>query len=205
MHVPQAGQPRPGSGPEVGSLSADGSRVWDGYFWHRVSSDPPIVQSGSAAARSQHTEFLLEERRFGFIGVLVATVVGIVLTHVHFNLPLVGPLSSALTQVLVTQLLWFVFSYGMVILILSIGRRGVDVMLLRAMLVAFFHGVAFIAMTPLNQLVESWVYWLTLLLTALAWVVLVGPIFAVWATVANLIWYRSVTSLRPQLWFIASR
>jgi hypothetical protein len=122
-----------------------------------------------------------------------------VLTHLHFNVFAFMPLSSALTQLLITNLIWYVFSYGMVIVILSVGRRGIDVMLLRAMLVAFLLGVAFIALTPLVDFVPRGTWILTMLISGLTSAALAGPVFGVYATVANLIWYRSPRSLRPQI------
>ena len=87
---------------------------------------------------------------------------------------------------------------------------------LRAILVAFLQGAAFIAIPLLSNLgdttqrtqplalgpfsVLALIPWPLLVIgIGLISAVLQGPILAAFAIVANLLWYRSFTSLRPQL------
>ena len=176
--------------------------MWNGTFWIRVQPDESSLEQRGVQPEEK-VEFFLDRRRVGVTGVVLAAVAGVLLTHVPIDVPAVGSLDQALKQLAITTLLWQIFSYGTVVVILSIGRRGVDVMLLRSMVVAFLMGVAFLALTPLGAIVTggTWVLWL--LAFGLVWVVIVGPVFAVWATLMNLVWYRDTHSMRPQLGFLS--
>ncbi len=187
--------------PDVGTVSTDGSRVWDGSFWVRRQSDQPFQELQPPIARHFSDELWSARRRFGFGGVILAAVVGEVLSSIHFTLPWSGSLESALTAMLITNLVWGLFTWGSVVVILSIGRRGIDVLLLRAMLVAFILGVAFLIVLVVMPLpVTPRVPTLLIVLTAgLIWAVTLGPVLAMFSILANLLWYRSLTSLRPQL------
>lgn len=129
---------------------------------------------------------------------MLAAVVGVVLSSIH--LPAPGSLDS-LVEILIANLLLALLAFGGVIVILSIGRQGADVLLLRAAVVAFIQGAAgatFVAATPLPfTLPVPWA--LVVLVVGLFWAVTVGPVYAGMAILANLLWYRSFRSLRPQL------
>ncbi len=132
---------------------------------------------------------------------ILAAVVGEVLSSIHFTLPWSGSLESALTAMLIANLIWGLFTWASVVVILSIGRRGIDVLLLRAMLVAFILGVAFLIVLVVMPLpVTPRVPALLIVFTAgLISAVTLGPVLAMFSILANLLWYRSLTSLRPQL------
>ena len=187
--------------PDVGTVSADGSRVWDGSFWVRHQSDQPFQELPPPIAGPVSDDLWSERRRFGFGGVILAAVVGEVLSSIHFTLPWSGSLESALTAMLIANLIWGLFTWASVVVILSIGRRGIDVLLLRAMLVAFILGVAFLIVLVVMPLpVTPRVPALLIVFTAgLISAVTLGPVLAMFSILANLLWYRSLTSLRPQL------
>jgi hypothetical protein len=167
----------------------------------RRESDLPVAALRTPIARPVSDDLWSERRRFGFGGVILAAVVGEVLASIHFNLPWSGSMESALSAMLIANLLWGLVTYGSVVVILSIGRRGIDVLLLRAMLVAFVLGAGFfvvLLVTPLPA--TSRVPALLIVATAgLIAAGTLGPILATYAILANLLWYRSLTSLRPQL------
>ena len=187
--------------PEVGTLSADGSRVWDGKFWVRRDPETTLPAFQPAMARQVADEVWPERRTFGVGGVILAAVVGELLSSIHFTLPWSGSLNSALVALAITNLLWGLFTYGSVVVILSIGRRGADVLLLRAMLVAFLLGAAFLVVLvviplPVTPRVPGL---LIVIMGGLVAAVSAGPVIGAFAILANLLWYRSFSSLRPQL------
>lgn len=185
--------------PEAGTLSADGSRRWDGSFWVPVRPEDRVDVSFPTGAPRPRGEFFLEQRGFGLAGVIAATVIGILLTHLHLNLPAIVPLQTAVVQILLSNFLWLLFSYGTIVAILSLGRHGVDVMVLRGMAVAFWLGVALFALPPLDAFQAGWSGVLVMLVSGLVWAALAGPIFGVYASLANVIWYRGAHQLRPQI------
>jgi hypothetical protein len=161
-------------------------------------------------------QFDYERRGYGLGAVVLAPIVGVVMGNIHFPAPMTGSLDSALIGFLVTNLVWGLLTYGTVVVILSHGRQGVDVLFLRAILVAFIEGAAFIAIPLLANLwdatqatqsaaigpvpVVALVPWpLVVLGVGLVSAVFQGPILFAFATLANLLWYRSFKSLRPQL------
>jgi hypothetical protein len=102
------------------------------------------------------------------------------------------------------------------VVIVSLGRQGIDVLFLRAILVAFIEGAAFIAIPLIANLsdttsgtqppaigpfpVVALIPWpLIVIGVGLISAVFQGPILFAFATLANLLWYRSFKSLRPQL------
>jgi hypothetical protein len=162
------------------------------------------------------TEYWYERRGYGLGGVLLAPIVGVVMGSIQFPAPATGSLNSSLIGFLVINLVWGVLTYGAVVGILSHGRQGVDVLFLRAILVAFIEGAAFVAIPLLANLwdatqatqsaavgpfpVVALIPWpLVVLGVGLVSVVFQGPILFAFAVVANLLWYRSFKSLRPQL------
>jgi hypothetical protein len=200
--------------PEVGTLSANGSRRWDGQFWVPVYPTdqlaPPVVYR--AVAR----EFAYERRSYGCGAVVLAPIVGVIMGSIHFPPPATGSLNSSVIAYLVTNLVWGLLTHGAVVVILSLGRQGVDVLFLRAVLVAFIEGAALIAIPLVASLwdatraTQSAAIGPFPLVTLIPWPLVVlgvglisavfqGPILFALATLANLLWYRSFRSLRPQL------
>jgi hypothetical protein len=127
---------------------------------------------------------------------MAAAVVGVLLSHIHLTPTNAGSLEAALEEWAVLNQLWTLFTYGSVVVILSLGRQGVDVLMLRATVVGFIMGATALGLTPFLFLP------LGLLMVvggALVGTVLGGLFFGVMATLANLLWYRSFRSLHPQL------
>jgi hypothetical protein len=203
--------------PEVGTLSANGSRRWDGQFWVPVYTDPPLEQLAAPVAyRPVAREFDYERRGYGLGAVVLAPIVGVIMGSIRFPPPATGSLESSLIGFLVINLVWAVLAYGAVVVILSLGRQGVDVLFLRAILVAFIEGTAFVAIPLIaNQWdatqtiqppavgpfrVVALIPWpLVALGVGLVTAVIQGPFLFAFATLSNLLWYRSFRSLRPQL------
>jgi hypothetical protein len=132
--------------------------------------------------------------------VVLAAVVVVVLSNIHFGLPGTGSLDS-LAGMMAANVLLALSAFGAVIVILSIGRQGADVLLLRAMVVAFIQGAAgaiLLGAPPFP--VPLGIPWaLVVFVVGLLWAVFVGPVYAALAILANLLWYRSFRLLRPQL------
>jgi hypothetical protein len=203
--------------PEVGTLSANGSRRWDGQFWVPVDTDPPVERLAPPVAyRTVARDFDYELRGYGLGAVVLAPIVGVAMGSIHFPVPATGSLESSLIGFLVINLVWGLLTYGAVVVILSLGRQGVDVLFLRAILVAFIEGAAFIAIPLVANLwdatrvtqsgaigpfpVTALIPWpLVVIGLGLISAVFQGPILFAFATLANLLWYRSFRSLRPQL------
>ena len=203
--------------PEVGTLSSNGSRRWDGQFWVPVYTNPPVdLLAPPVEYRPVARVFDYERRGYGLGAVLLAPIVGVVMGSIHFPTPATGSLDSSLIGFLVTNVVWGLLTYGAVFVIVSLGRQGVDVLFLRAMLVAFIEGAAFIAIPLVANLwdatratqsvaigpfpVMALIPWpLVVLGVGLISAVFQGPILFAFATLANLLWFRSFRSLRPQL------
>lgn len=185
--------------PEVGALSPDGSRMWDGRFWVLVRADHPFDAPPRSLSRPV-ARVQPSDRRGSHPGLmLLAGILAAVLGSIHFTLaPSGGRLAASLGEITVANLLWSVFTYVAVAVILSIGRQGIDVILLRSVVAAWIMGAALIAPIPIY--VFSPAAWLlAVLVGAFIWSVTVGPLLAGLAIPANLLWYRSFWSLRPQL------
>jgi hypothetical protein len=193
--------------PEVGSLSSDGSRMWDGKFWVRNESDLPFREFPPPVMRPAPDDLWSERRGFRLGSVVLAATVCLVISFVPIPAPNPGSLEGALGELAVVTLLRFLFAFGAVVVILSVGHQGIDVLLLRAMLTAFILGAAFVGfilsavfLAPIPTPVTPNFTWLLAVIRGgLAFAVLVGPVIAVLAALANLLWYRSFRSLRPQL------
>jgi hypothetical protein len=190
---------------EVGNLSADGSRRWDGRFWVLVHPDTPPDPFSAPVARPRASDESSERRTFGLGGVILAALVAITVIVMPIPAPRPDSLQSALNEIAIVTELRSLFAFSLPVLILSIGRRGVDVHVLRAMLLAFILGAAFVSaiwvMTvvfpiPVNPRLPGL---FGVLLGGLVVAVTAGPVLALFVIVANLLWYRSFRSLRPQL------
>jgi hypothetical protein len=138
---------------------------------------------------------------------VLSVAAGLVLTFVPIPVQSPGSLESALNEIaLVTEIRVLVASAAVVV-ILSLGRQGIDVLLLRAMLAAFLMGAALIGfilgavfLAPIPIPITPRVPWPVVVgAVGLICAVLLGPFIAVGAALANLLWYRSFRSLRPQL------
>lgn len=184
--------------PEVGTLSRDRSRKWDGRFWVLIRPDHPRDAPRSSSmplARVQPSD-----RRASHPGLmLLAGIVAAVLGSIHFTLaPSGGRLAASVGLITAENVLWSLLTYVGAGVILSIGRQGIDVILLRSMVAAWIMGAALTAPVPIY--VFSPVAWLlAIFVAACVWAVTVGPLLAGMAILANLLWYRSFWSLRPQL------
>lgn len=191
--------------PEVGTLSPDGSRRWDGRFWVPLRTPNPLDELEPLVVRPVATELTSERRGFRIGGVLLAATIGLALSYMPIPMPAPGSLDAALTEIAFVGLIRSWFMFAVVVVILSIGRQGIDVLLLRAMVVAFILGAAFVGFLlapvlvfsiPVNPRVPLPV---AVIAGGLVWAVILGPIIAIFAALANLLWYRSFRSLRPQL------
>jgi hypothetical protein len=190
---------------EVGTLSADGSRRWDGKFWVAERSDRPLDEFLPPVVRPVADEFAWERQGIRLGGVVLAAAVALVITFLPIPAPSPGSLDSALTELAVVTLLRVLFTFFAVVVILSLGRQGIDVLLLRAMITAFLIGsavaglffVLFVAVPIPVTLRIPWPF--VVMLGGLFFAVQLGPVVAVVSALANLLWYRSLRSLRAQL------
>jgi hypothetical protein len=194
--------------PEAGTLSADGSRRWDGRFWVPIRTDRPLDEFPPAYARPDARELPSERRGFRLGGVVFAALVVPVITFIPIPVPNPGSLDVALSELAFVTNMRVLVASAAVVVILSIGRQGIDVLLLRAMLTAFIVGAAFVVLIlaaffflfPFPIPITPRLPWpLAILAVGLIWAVLLGPPIAAVAALANLLWYRSLRSLRPQL------
>jgi hypothetical protein len=192
-----------GSTPRIGALSTDGSRVWDGRFW--VVKDPSSFPDRiiEAAPRPTPIDLISEHRGSHIGGVVLGSILGFVMTHFALNLSLIfmppsNSVGSALDSLGTGIEIWALITFASAVVILSIGRQGVDVLLMRSMVVAFALGAGFASIFPIWFFsVGKW--FLVMLVVGLEWAVVGGPVLTLFAILANLLWYRSFHSLRPQL------
>jgi hypothetical protein len=190
--------------PEVGALSADGSRRWDGLFWVPLRPVSPLDELPAPVRRPVANDFRAE-RRLRIGSAVLAAVVGLVFTFVPVPGPNPGSFDAALNELAVAIVVRALVTFGAMVLILSVGRQGIDLLVLRAMLTAFLYGAAIVALfiSAVVQLpipVTSHVSWATAMIgVGLIVAVAYGPILVVPAAIANLVWYRSFRSLRAQL------
>lgn len=191
--------------PEVGTLSADGSRMWNGSFWVLTRAGYPLDELPPLAVRRQAAEFSPERRRYRLGRVVLAAFVGLTLIFIPIPAPSPGSLDSALTELAVATLLRVLLTFVAVVVILSLGRQGIDVLLLRAMLTTFLMGSAvmglfFVLFVVIPIPVTPRIAWpFVVMLGGLFFAVQLGPVVAVVSALANLLWYRSLRSLRAQL------
>lgn len=192
--------------PEVGAVSADGSRRWDGKFWVADRSGRPVDEFlPPTIVRTVTDEFAWERQRFRLGAVVLAAAVALVISFVPIPAPSPGSLDSALTELAVVTLLRVLFTFFAVVVILSVGRQGIDLLLLRAMLTAFLVGSAviglfFVLFVSIPIPVTPRIPWpFVVMLGGLFLAVQLGPVVAVVSALANLLWYRSLRSLTTQL------
>lgn len=151
---------------------------------------------GPAALRS-------EPRGAHIGGVVFGSILGFLMTHFALNLsvtfmPPSNSVGSALDSLGIGIETWAFITVASAVVILSVGRQGIDVLLLRSMVVAFFLGAGLASIFPI------WFFsvgrWLVAMLeVGLEWALVGGPILTLFALLMNLLWYRSLYSLRPQL------
>ena len=193
------------SSREVGTLSADGSRRWDGKFWVAERSDRPLEEFLPPLVRPVADEFAWERRSFRLGGVVLAAAVALVIGFIPISAPRPGSLDSAFIELAVVTLLRVLFAFFAVVVILSLGRQGIDVLLLRAMLTAFLIGSAVMGLfvvlfVAIPIPVAPRIPWpFVVMVGGLFFAVQLGPVVALVSALANLLWYRSLPSLRAQL------
>jgi hypothetical protein len=193
--------------PEVGTYSADGSRRWDGQFWVPQRTDRPPEEFSAPYVHTLAVEIPSERRGLRFGAVMLAAAAGLVLSFIPIPAPDPGSVAGALREMVVITEIRFLVAFAAVVLILGVGRQGIDVLLLRAMLAAFLMGatvtglfLAALFLGPIQVPVTLRLPWpIAVIAAGLTFAVTLGPVFAVFAAIANLIWYRSLRSLRPQL------
>lgn len=181
--------------------------MWDGMFWVPTRNDNRLDELPPLPLRRQAAEFSPERRGYRLGLVVLAAAVGLTLSFIPIPAPSPGSLDSALTELAVVTLLRVLFTFVAVVVILSLGRQGIDVLLLRAMLTAFLMGsavtgliVGAVFLAPIPVPVTPRIPWpFVVMLGGLIFAVLLGPIVAVVSALANLLWYRSLRSLRAQL------
>jgi len=196
-------------GPQIGDRSPDGSRVYDGKYWVLQRTAPVIEEYVPPAEQYLPLhEFRHERGGFGFGGLIVAIAVGLVLAYAPYPAISTDSFDTALQELAIS---FFIRSWGTfiaVFLILSIGRRAIDVQLLRSMIVAFVLGFVFflaftylfLGLSLLGLRDTSRVPPIALpFIGGAIWAVTLGPVIAIAATLANLLWYRSFRSLKPWL------
>jgi hypothetical protein len=195
--------------PQIGDRSPDGSRVYDGKYWVLQRTAPVIEEYVPPAEQYLPLhEFAHESGGFGFGGLIVAIAVGLVLAYAPYPAIPTDSFDTALQELAIS---FFIRSWGTfiaVFLILSIGRRAIDVQLLRSMIVAFVLGFVFflaftylfLGLSLLGLRDTSRVPPIALpFIGGAIWAVTLGPVIAIAATLANLLWYRSFRSLKPWL------
>jgi len=189
--------------PRIGAHSTDGSRVWDGQFW--VVNNPSTIpaQIIEPAPRPAPADLMSEYRSSHIGGVIFGSILGFLMTHFALNLSVIfmppsDSVGSAFDSLGLGIEIWALITFASTVVILSIGRQGIDVLLLRSMVVAFALGAGFVSMFPI------WFFsvgqWLVAMVeVGLEWAVVGGPVLMLFALLANLLWYRSIHSLKPQL------
>ncbi|HSS94748.1 MAG TPA: hypothetical protein VLR46_12295 [Candidatus Dormibacteraeota bacterium] len=154
-------------------------------------------------------EFSSSRAGFGFRGVIIATVVGLVFAYAPYPALPASSLDGAIQELAISLEIRTYGTLIVVALILSVGRQAIDVLLLRSMIVAFVIGVFFAGMIVLAAVAASIpvtprVPWVVVVLAGgLIASVTSGPLLAIVATLVNLLWYRSFRSLRP--WLLTRR
>lgn len=206
-------QPELKRAPQVGDRSPDGSRVYDGKYWVVQRTEPTVEEYAPRFERPTPTlEFPPERSGFGLGGVVVASAVGLVLAYSPYPAIPTDSLDAAMQELAIWLLIRTWGTLIAVFLILSIGRRAIDVQLLRSMIVAFVLGFVFylavtylfLGLSLLGVPGPSRVPPIALpFIGGALWAVTLGPVIAIAATLANLLWYRSFRSLKP--WLLVRR
>lgn len=192
--------------PAAGTLSPDGSRRWDGRFWVPIRNDDQLSEFPSPAAWDRTAEFPSERRRLRLGSAILASVAAVALFLMPLPAPSPGSTEDALTEVGILFLLRFLLPFVAVVLILSFGRQGLDVLLMRGLLATFLIGaevtglfLAELFSAPIAIPVELSSRWpLAVMLVGLILAITAGPVVTLIAALANLLWYRSLRSLRAQ-------
>jgi hypothetical protein len=181
--------------------------MWDGSFWVLTRNGYQVNELPPLAARRQAAKFAPERPGYRLGRVVLAAAVGLTLSFIPIPAPSPGSLDSALTELAVVTLLRVVFTFVAVVVILSLGRQGIDVLLLRAMLTTFLMGAAFMGFIFGAVFLATFPFPFTpriplplvVVLGGLIFAVSLGPVVAVASALANLLWYRSLLSLTAQL------
>lgn len=194
----------------MGDRSADGTRMFDGKYWvlqrtERFQESAPRIDEHLPLREFAHER----SGGFGFSGLIIASAVGLVIAYAPYPAPSASSVEDALQMLAISILIRIWGTFIAVVLILSIGRRPIDIMLARSMIVAFvlgfplFFGLGLL-LTVVPTGARSTVPYIALPFIAGAiYAVTLGPVIAIVATVANLLWYRSFRSLKP--WLLSRR
>ena len=173
--------------------------MWDGNFWVRIRSDRPLDPLPPSPLRPLARVHASDTRGFRPGGMVLAGVVAPVMSNIHPTLPFSdGSAAATLTEMRLAGILWTLFTYVAVAVIISIGRQGIDAILIRSFVVGFVMGAALMAVVPI-YVFSIFTWFLAIFVAACIWAVTTGPLLAGMAILANLLWYRSFWSLRPQL------
>jgi hypothetical protein len=172
-----------------------------------VRTESPLDEIPPTFSRPVTKEHPPERRGFGFGGVVLAVAVGLVLSYIPIPAPQANSLEMALGELAFAYQVHVLAPIAAAVLILSVGRQGLDVLLLRAMVVEFMLGAAFLLriLSPfffdnISNPGHPLVPWpIVIIGGGLVGAGLIGPVVALVAVLANLLWYRSLKSLRPQV------
>lgn len=96
--------------------------MWDGRFWVPLRPDNPLDQLPPPVVRRFESEPLLERRGFGPGGVILAAIMGVVLTYMPIPLPAPGSIEGALNEMAIAQTIRGLVTFVALVMILSIGR-----------------------------------------------------------------------------------
>ena len=195
------------STPEVGSLSRDGSRIWTGQFWAVRDPAPLPTDYGEPTLTPEVIEAPAVRRGLHIGGVIVASVFVAVMFNISFTLPGFLLPSASLNDVasalIIALGIWAMLIYVVPAAILSLGRQGIDVLLLRSMFVGMVFGLRFGIDLLFLFSGSRWIEVMARLAGSGA--ITVGPVLFGLAALLNLIWYRSFRSLRPQVLDLVGR
>src|ERR1700730_14020652 len=98
--------------PQVGTLSPDGSRMWDGNFWVRIRSDRPLDPLPPSPLRPLARVHASDTRGFRPGGMVLAGVVAAVMSNIHPTLPFSdGSAAATLTEMRLAGFLLALVTY----------------------------------------------------------------------------------------------
>jgi hypothetical protein len=178
-----------------------------------------VLQRTEAQIQQSHTftvedhlprlDYLPPRGGFGFGGVVFAAVVGLALAYAPYPALPADSVDFAVQELVVSLLIRTWGTFMVVSLILSVGRRPIDIQLARSMIVAFVFGfvfgLGFVAIFLGFQIPTHSQLPVILLpvLEGAIFAVTLGPAIFVAATLANLLWYRSLSAMKP--WLVSRR
>ena len=177
--------------------------MWNGQYWVRVRPDQPLVASVPAADPGLW-ELQLDQRGYYPGKVILAATVGLTFSYLRLSVPIFDAGPSSLLDLLFFNLLLGAITYALIVVILSLGPQGIDVLILRGSAAGALMGAGVGLLTPVYQLsVALWLVWIAV--SAMIGAIGGIPSLAAPAALLNLLWYQSFRSLRPQLPFLQPR